>query len=124
MNCTLFLFHFTVFSFDKLQFQINGVRKCSIDSQILSLNNLQILNMSNNCIEHLPKRLGDLRLVQLDLSGNKLANTNSNDWDWLDGSSIKSTLQTLNLSDNSVKLTIINTIQRKIFKLDYFDFSI
>lgn len=93
-----------------MQFQVNGIRKCSIDSQILSLNNLQILNMSNNCIEHLPKRLGDLRLVQLDLSANKLANANSNDWDWLDGSSIKSTLQTLNLSDNSVKYLRIKSI--------------
>lgn len=62
--------------------------------------------MSNNCIEHLPKRLGDLRLVQLDLSANKLANTTLSDWDWLDGSSIKSTLQALNLSDNSVTYSL------------------
>lgn len=85
------------------RFQINGIRKYSIDSAILALNNLQILNMSKNAIEKLPPGLGDLRLVQLDLSANQLANTLSRDWDWLDRSPIKSTLQTLNLSNNAVR---------------------
>lgn len=58
--------------------------------------------MSNNCIEHLPKRLGDLRLIQLDLSQNKLSKSTHSDWDWLVQPSIKSSLQTLNLSDNEV----------------------
>lgn len=74
--------------------------------------------MSNNCIEHLPKRLGDLRLVQLDLSSNKLDNSNVNDWDWLDRPSIKSTLQNLNLADNSVsQQNSVWTIQNAVIFL-------
>lgn len=89
-----------LFIFDSLQ--VNGIRKCSIDAQILALNNLQILNMSNNHIEHLPKRLGDLPLTQLDLSNNRLAKSNLGDWDWLDKQRIKSSLHSLNLSSNEV----------------------
>lgn len=83
-------------------FQVNGIRKSSLDSQILSLNNLQILNMSNNHIDHLPNRLGDLPLVQLDLSNNRLGKSVLSDWDWLDKQRIKSSLQNLNLSNNDV----------------------
>lgn len=58
--------------------------------------------MSNNCIAHLPPRLGDLRLVQLDLSNNQLGNAVASDWDWLNRPNIKSSLQNLNLSSNQV----------------------
>lgn len=58
--------------------------------------------MSNNHIDHLPKRLGDLPLVQLDLSNNRLGKSILNDWDWLDKQRIKSSLQNLNLSSNEV----------------------
>ncbi|XP_055317818.1 leucine-rich repeat protein 1 isoform X2 [Sitodiplosis mosellana] len=81
---------------------VNGIRKCSLDAQILSLNNLQILNMSNNNIEHLPKRLGDLPIVQLDLSNNRLGKSVLSDWDWLDKQRIKSSLQNFNLSNNDL----------------------
>lgn len=62
--------------------------------------------MSNNCIEHLPTRLGDLRLVQLDLSKNQLGKSIACDWDWLDRPSIKSSLQNLNLSENEVSVRL------------------
>lgn len=96
-------------------FQINGIRKFSLDSQILSLNNLQILNMSDNCIEQLPKRLGDLPLVQLDLSSNRLDKTRSKDWDWPDQATIRSTLQNLNLSSNKVNITINHIVSNNGF---------
>ncbi|XP_031620701.1 leucine-rich repeat protein 1 [Contarinia nasturtii] len=83
---------------------INGIRKCSLDSSILSLNNLQILNMSNNHIEHLPKKLGDLPLVQMDLSNNRLGKSVFSDWDWIDKQRIKSSLQNLNLSGNELRV--------------------
>lgn len=66
--------------------------------------------MSKNCIEHLPKRLGDIRLVQLDLSNNKLGGSTAFDWDWLDRPSIRSSLQTINLSDNEVSLILLLTV--------------
>lgn len=96
-------------------FQINGIRKFSLDSQILSLNHLQILNMSDNCIEQLPKRLGDLPLVQLDLSMNRLCKTRSKDWEWIDRPTIRSTLQNLNLSSNKVSRTTLSGFNRPYF---------
>lgn len=83
--------------------QVNGIRKYSIDAQIMSLSNLQILNLSDNRIEHIPERLGDLPLVQLDLSRNRLGNSTSADWTWVNRQRIKSSLQNVNLSNNEVR---------------------
>lgn len=84
-------------------FQINGIRKHRIDTQILDLINLTVLNLSDNSIESIPKRLGELPLVELDLSRNALNKANYfKDWDWCDGHIIRRTLQTLILSDNKV----------------------
>lgn len=64
--------------------------------------------MSDNCIEQLPKRLGDLPLVQLDLSMNRLFRTRSKDWEWIDRPTIRSTLQNLNLSSNKVSRIMLS----------------
>lgn len=58
-------------------------------------------------------RLGDLRLVQLDLSNNRLGKSNACDWDWLDRPSIKSSLQNLNLSENEVSFCFYVVIESK-----------
>lgn len=61
--------------------------------------------MSNNCIESIPKRLGDMPLSSLDLSENRLGKSlMAKDWSWLDGRVLRSTLQTLNLSQNNVRV--------------------
>lgn len=64
----------------------------------------------------MPKRLGDLRLVQLDLSNNQLGKSIASDWDWLDRPSIKSSLQNLNLSNNEV----VKLIKIFLFSFKYF----
>lgn len=99
--------------------------------------------MRNNHIDHLPKGLGDLPIIQLDLSNNRLGNSTSSDWDWVDRSRIKSSLQSMNLSGNEVSFAnynrfIINRIflaqkpNKKIkmliftlfFKLTYFPYKL
>lgn len=87
--------------------QINGLRKYSIDSGILNLCNLRILNMSKNSIESIPKRLGDMPLIHLDLSENCLGKSSfAKNWSWLDGRVLRSTLQILNLSHNNVGILL------------------
>lgn len=79
---------------------VTGIRKHSIESQILSLAHLQVLHLNNNCIGRVPKKLGEMRLIELDLSQNNLgASTFIRDWSWTDGP-IKQTLQHLNISTN------------------------
>lgn len=82
---------------------ICGLRKQSIESQVLNLVNLTVLQLNNNCIARIPKRLGDMSLVELDLSQNSLgASRSSSDWSWAEGSSLRLSLQSLNLSDNKL----------------------
>lgn len=83
---------------------MNGIRKYSIDSQMLNLINLRVLNLSNNCIEIVPNRLGEMALVELDLSQNHLhKSVTFNSWSWMDGTILRATLQSLNLSNNKVR---------------------
>lgn len=98
--------------------QINSIRKYSIDSQILSLNNLQILNLSDNRIENIPERLGDLPLVQLDLSKNLLGKSSPNDWKWANKLRIKSSLQNINLSHNDVSNFWPEEFGPKLFNIE------
>lgn len=58
--------------------------------------------MSNNRIESLPKRLGELALVQLNLANNRLGKARYNDWHWIDNPAIRSSLQIIDFSDNQV----------------------
>lgn len=96
-----FFFSFDIFF--SFPLKINDIRKHSIDGQILNLINLRVLNLSNNRIERIPKRLGEMPLVQLDLSSNHLFKSSFfTDWDWADNPTIQNALQTLNLGDNQV----------------------
>lgn len=81
---------------------ISGLRKHSIDAQILNLVHLRVLQMSNNCIPRIPKKLGEMHLVELDVSQNNIgASDFFKDWTWCDGP-IRRTLQNLNLSGNNL----------------------
>lgn len=81
---------------------ISGIRKQTIDSNLLNLNNLRVLQLTNNCIKKIPRNLGDMLLSELDLTENDIGASNMlTDWSWTDGY-IKNTLQSLNLSKNKL----------------------
>lgn len=82
---------------------ITGIGRCRIDMQIVYLKQLQVLNVSDNCINKVPKPLGDLRLRELNLAKNDLGNPeNGCDWKWLRGENLQRSLTTLTLSANKV----------------------
>lgn len=92
---------------------MSGIRKHSIDTQILNLAHLRVLQMNNNCIPRIPKKLGEMHLTELDLSQNNLGVSDFfKDWSWCDGP-IRKTLQNLNLSSNNLQY-----LPYKIVKLD------
>lgn len=75
----------------------------SFDRQILKLQSLRILNLSENQISSLPKELGSLpNLQQLILSQNQLNKVPLSKWVWLNQSAIRSSLRLLDISDNSL----------------------
>ncbi|XP_076648197.1 leucine-rich repeat 47 [Halictus rubicundus] len=81
-----------------------GLNRKSFDRQILRLQSLRILNLSNNQISSLPKELGLLQhLQELNLSQNRLDKAVK--WVWLDQPAIKNNLKLLDISNNM--LTII-----------------
>lgn len=52
----------------------------------------------------MPDKLGEMSLIELDLSENDLSKSLfSKNWRWMNGKVLRSTLQALNLSDNNVK---------------------
>ncbi|XP_050069966.1 leucine-rich repeat protein 1-like [Anopheles maculipalpis] len=87
--------------------QISDIKLSRFDSQILMLQKLRSLNLSNNCIRSLPRALGQMRLCDLDLSGNSLTEAV---WDWLLEPNIQSSLQQLNISNNALPCLPINVI--------------
>ncbi|XP_035895431.1 leucine-rich repeat protein 1-like [Anopheles stephensi] len=88
--------------------QISDIKLTRFDSQILLLQKLRSLNLSRNCIRSLPRALGQMRLCELDLSGNSLAAEAS--WDWLLEPNVQSSLQQLNISDNGLPFLPVNVI--------------
>lgn len=66
-----------------------------------------MLDLTDNHIEHIPKKLGDLPLVYLNLSKNRLGNSEPSDWDWILRPRINSSLQNLILSHNDVSFIFI-----------------
>lgn len=113
----------TCFFSSSFFFQISGIRKHRIDAQILNLVNLQILHLSNNCIETIPTKLGELSLIELDLSSNDLHKANYlKDWDWCDGRIIQTTLQSLILSDNKVRCSNFTFYKTSVFVLSNIEF--
>ncbi|KAL2728667.1 leucine-rich repeat protein 1 [Vespula squamosa] len=93
---------------------IIGLDRKSFDLQILKLNRLKVLDLSNNQITSLPKDLGSLpHLQQLILSQNQLGKAAISKWTWLDQNNIRNTLCLLDLSSN-----FLTEIPEKIGKLD------
>lgn len=72
--------------------------------------------MSDNRIDAIPKRLGELPLAQLNLSKNRLGNAKFGSWDWLNNPTIQSSLQTIDFSDNQVIFFLQNHFQININK--------
>ncbi|XP_014227683.1 leucine-rich repeat protein 1 [Trichogramma pretiosum] len=83
-----------------------GLQRKSFDRQILKLQSLRILDLSENQLSSLPKELGDLpNLRELNLSKNQLGKFPITKWSWLKGTKIMTNLCLLNLSGN--QLTVI-----------------
>ncbi|XP_058060370.1 leucine-rich repeat protein 1 [Anopheles bellator] len=89
--------------------QISDIKLCRLDTQLMLLPQLRSLNLSNNCIQQLPRKFGQLRLTDLDLSNNKLQDT-ADSWEWLMEPNLQSTLQMLNISGNELSFLPINVI--------------
>lgn len=104
---------------------VTGLRKHSIESQILNLSQLRVLHLNNNCIERVPAKLGDMSLIDLDLSQNNLgAATSASAWNWAEGR-IKNTLQMLNLSSNQLQRFPYKVVKlRRLHTLSISDNSI
>lgn len=82
---------------------ITGIQKISLDRGILALKKLKVLNLSNNCIECLPKELNELpNLAELNVSENRLGRCTLKQWSWI-GGNLSYTLKFLNLSSNGLR---------------------
>ncbi|XP_017883672.1 leucine-rich repeat protein 1 [Ceratina calcarata] len=81
------------------ELHLPGLNRKSFDRQILKLQSLRILNLSNNQISSLPKELGTLQhLQELILSQNRL--NKAVKWAWLDETAMKFNLKLLDISNN------------------------
>uniref|UniRef100_A0A182VQ65 PIF1/LRR1 pleckstrin homology domain-containing protein n=1 Tax=Anopheles minimus TaxID=112268 RepID=A0A182VQ65_9DIPT len=90
-----------------VELQISDVKLSRFDSQILLLTKLRTLSLTRNCIRTLPRALGQLRLRELDLSDNNLADCS---WEWLLEPNIRSSLVVLNISNNGLPCLPVNVI--------------
>ncbi|KYN22710.1 PREDICTED: leucine-rich repeat protein 1 [Trachymyrmex cornetzi] len=83
------------------QLILSGLSRKSFDRQILRLQSLRILDLSDNNIFYLPKELGTLpHLQQLLLSQNNLGKSPKSKWTWLEQTAIKHNLHFLDISSN------------------------
>ncbi|XP_012062403.1 PREDICTED: leucine-rich repeat protein 1 [Atta cephalotes] len=83
------------------QLILSGLSRKSFDRQILRLQSLKILDLSDNNISYLPKELGTLpHLQQLLLSQNNLGKSPKSKWTWLEQTAIKHNLHFLDISSN------------------------
>ncbi|XP_076243053.1 leucine-rich repeat 47 isoform X2 [Calliopsis andreniformis] len=90
---------------------LSGLNRKSFDRQILKLQSLRILNLSDNQITSLPKELGLLQhLQELHLSQNRLDKAIK--WTWLDQIAIQSNLKLLDISNN-----LLSNVPEQIGKL-------
>lgn len=80
------------------ELHITGVGCLQMPIGVLNLTNLSILNLSSNQISKIHKSLGNLRLIQLNISENAVS-----DWQWMSGKSLQCSLQHLNVSNNKLK---------------------
>lgn len=87
--------------------QITGIERTKFDNRILLLNQLHILDLSDNRLTLIPRGLGDLpNLSELCLSNNSLGSrsTEPGAWDWLRGLRLPSCLHKLDLSSNNISV--------------------
>lgn len=86
-----------------MELHLAGLERKSFDRNILKLQNLRILNLSNNCINSLPKDLGNLpNLQELNVSQNKLHKCPKTKWTWMDQLKLGKNLKLLDLSSNEL----------------------
>lgn len=80
---------------------LTGLGRRSFDRNILKLQNLRILDLSDNQITSLPKDLGSLpNLQELNLAQNLIGKAPQSKWAWMDGIHISKNLKLLDLSSN------------------------
>ncbi|XP_065088539.1 leucine-rich repeat protein 1 [Ochlerotatus camptorhynchus] len=104
------------FNRNLVSLQISDIKLVRFDPQIFLLKNLRTLNLSNNCLEKIPKELGQMRLNEIDLSGNAL---HKDKWEWIQQSAVQSSLQSLNISTNNLSYFPIALIySRVLIRLD------
>lgn len=85
------------------ELHLSGLQRKSFDRQILKLQSLRILNLSQNQLTSIPQELGALpNLQELNLSDNLLGKNPISKWSWLNGLNISKTLRSLNLNSNQV----------------------
>lgn len=91
------------------ELSIVGLKRRSFDRQILQLQSLSVLNLSDNSLTFLPKELGTLpNLQNLNLSNNYLGLAPVSKWEWLEQSSIKNKLSNLEINYNQVSQFFFN----------------
>lgn len=84
--------------------QLTNLLIKSLDDKIVKLNNLQILDLSDNKLTCLPHEVKNLGLQELYIGNNQLGKTPSSEWLWLKDGKIVETLCLLDLSSNQVNL--------------------
>lgn len=84
---------------------ICGLERKSFDRQILRLQSLRILDLSNNLITSLPNEIGSLpNLTELHLASNCFGKAEISKWSWMNGPRIHKTVRLLDLSSNGVRI--------------------
>lgn len=80
-----------------------GLQRRSFDGQILKLQSLRVLDLSNNNLTTLPKEIGTLiHLASLNLAGNQLGKAPLTKWAWLASPNLAKSLCGLDISENQV----------------------
>lgn len=98
---------------------MSSVTLSRIPFQVYGLQYLKILHVSDNNIETIPKELGRLELIELNLANNKLSK--SKDWLWLMNNKLKNSLSFLDLSSNNLQyfpVEVINVEHLNTLKLN------
>lgn len=80
---------------------INEIGLCKLCIGVLQLNKLQVLDVSDNCLETLPDGLKNLPIKVLNVSKNQLGKY-TKPWGWIGGTLVKN-LKTVNLSHNELR---------------------
>lgn len=86
-----------------MELHLAGLERKSFDRNILKLQHLRVLNLSDNHITSLPKDLGTLpNLQELNLAQNLLFKCPKTKWIWMEQLSVSKHLKLLDLSSNQV----------------------